>query len=91
MKFRGGGFISYALILCIFPLINGCGGNMEGDIQCDVLVTEIDIAKEKYFADKNAGNCQKVVEAYDKYIKNDCEDKGSYVNSRDSFKDDNCK
>lgn len=78
-----------SLLLSIFLLSNSCNKeDMKED--CERLSLDIDSAKETYSSVPNAANCQKVLEAYNKYINNKCDDSESYINLRDAFQKKNC-
>lgn len=80
---------NYSLLLGIFLLSNSCSKeNIEE--KCEMLYSDIDSARETYSSSPNTANCQRVVEAYNKYINNKCDDAESYINLRDAFQRKNC-
>jgi hypothetical protein len=81
--------INFSLLLGVFLLLNSCSKeDLKED--CDRLSSDIDAAKDTYSSTPNAANCQKVLEAYNKYINNKCDDAESYINLRDAFQKKNC-
>lgn len=80
---------NFSLLISLFLLFNGCN---EEDVEekCKSLSSNIDAAKNTYSAVPNAANCQKVIEAYNKYINYKCDDAESYINLRDAFQKSNC-
>ncbi|MFN8347197.1 MAG: hypothetical protein U0X91_19500 [Spirosomataceae bacterium] len=81
--------LNYSLLLGIFLLSNSCN-KKDMEEKCDMLSSDIDVAKDTYASTPNATNCQRVIEAYDKYINNKCDDAESYINLRDAFQKKNC-
>ena len=81
--------INFSLLLGIFLLSNSCSKEDMKE-NCEMLSSDIDSAKETYSSGPNAANCQRVIEAYNKYINNKCDDFESYINLRDAFQKKNC-
>lgn len=80
---------NFSLLISLFLLFNGCSKeDMKED--CDILSSDIDSAEDTYFSGPSAANCQRVIDAYNKYINNKCDDKESYINLRDAFQKKNC-
>ena len=80
--------LNFLLLISLFLLFNGCNDVVEE--KCKTLSSDIDAAKNIYSASPNAANCQKVIEAYNKYINYKCDDAESYINLRDAFQKSNC-
>lgn len=82
--------LNYSLLLGIFLLSNSCSQDDIREADCDISSSHIDSAKNTYSSNPNAANCQKVIEAYNEYIENKCDDWESYMNLRDAFQKKNC-
>lgn len=80
---------NFSLLIGIFLLSNSCSKEDMKE-KCEMLSSDIDSAKETYSSSPNATNCQRVIEAYNKYINNECDDTESYINLRDAFQKKNC-
>lgn len=80
---------NFSLLLGIFLLSNSCHKEDMKE-KCDMLSSDIDSAKDTYSSTPNSTNCQRVIEAYNKYINNKCDDAESYINLRDAFQKKNC-
>ena len=81
---------NFSLLISLFLLFSGCEDQEAVEEKCKALSSDVDLALGTYSSSPNAANCQKVIEAYNKYINYKCDDAESYINSRDAFQKKNC-